>query len=368
LSFSHTQPWATRASLWSFLKAFFKADSFLSIKDFNGEFRKWFWQFLKSSGKADLIAERNFKLGGFSRQVLAGILREEKIDFSYKADGILHFYRSDKLFNQAIIHAKKQRSLGCKLEILSAKECVKKEPTLTKMFDEEILKGGVFYPDDASGDCLAFVRGLEWICKNKLGVEFHYGCEVKNLLNNHQKITGINTNQGVFVGDVYLDCLGSFGNSLLSGIGVETKIHPIRGYSLSIPSDQMFLSPNLSLSDSENKIVYSKLGNVFRAAGTIEVCGLKDGMNRKNIDFLKKVVRESYSDFGDLNNAKEWSGFRPYRPESLPLVGRNGKYGNLFLNVGHGSLGWTMSFATARIVADRILGKVTDEGFGFLGE
>ncbi|MFT6346494.1 MAG: D-amino-acid dehydrogenase, partial [Myxococcota bacterium] len=276
LSFSHTQSWATKSSLWRMFKAFFKSNSFLTVKEFNKEFLKWFWCFLKSSRNAEVIAKNNLRLGILSRQVLAEILKTEKIDFSYKADGILHFYRSEKLFNSAIIEAKKQRSVGCYLVILSAKECVGKEPTLTKMFDEDILKGGIFYPDDASGDCLAFAKGLQWICKNKLGVEFHYGCEVKNLLNNHKKITGINTNQGVFVGDSYLDCLGAFGNSLLSGIGIESKIHPIRGYSLSIPTEPLFLSPNLSLSDPENKIVYSKLGTVFRAAGTIEVCGLKD--------------------------------------------------------------------------------------------
>jgi D-amino-acid dehydrogenase len=368
LSFSHIQPWATKSSLWSLVKAFFKSDSFLSIKDFNKEFLKWFWQFLKSSRQSDLIAERNFKLGIFSRQVLEDILKKEKIDFSYKPDGILHFYRSEKLFNKAIVEAKKQKAMGCDLQILSAQECVKKEPTLTKMFDEKILQGGIFYESDASGDCFAFVKGLEWICKNKLGVEFHYGCEVKNLLNNHKKITGINTNQGVFVGDAYLDCLGAFGNSLLKGIGVEPKIHPIRGYSLSIPTDALFLSPNLSMSDPENRIVYSKLGTVFRVAGTIEVCGLKDPVNQKNIDFLKNCVRKSYSDFGDLTNAKEWSSFRPFRPESLPLVGLDKKYSNLFLNIGHGSLGWTMSFATAKIVANRILSGKVSEDFEFLEE
>ncbi|MES2677917.1 MAG: FAD-dependent oxidoreductase [Pseudomonadota bacterium] len=371
LSFSHCEPWAAKNSLISFLKAAITPNSFLSISDLtNRQFFNWALEFSKNSKaeKSQIIAEKTLKLGAFSRQVLAEILSKEKIDFCYKSGGILHFYRDEKLFNQAIVQAKQQKSLGCNLEILSAQECVKKEPTLTKIFDEQILKGGIFFKDDASGDCLAFIKSLELICKNKLGVKFYYKCEVKNLLTNHKKITGINTTEGVFVGNAYLDCLGAFSNSLLKGIKIDPKIYPLKGYSLSIPTDELFLSPNLALTDPENKVVYSKLGKVFRAAGTVEVCNFKNNFNQKNINFLKDVIRQTYSDYGDLKNAKEWSGFRPYRPECLPLVCRAKKYGNLFLNIGHGSLGWTLSFATCRIISNIILQQDVGDDFGFLEE
>ena len=201
-----------------------------------------------------------------------------------------------------------------------------------------------------------------------MGVKFHYKCEVKNLLTNHKKITGINTNQGVFIGNAYLDCLGAFGNSLLKGIKIDPKIYPLKGYSLSIPTDDLFLSPNLAITDPENKIVYSKLGSVFRAAGTVEACNFKNNFNQKNINFLKNTIRQTYSDFGDLKNAKEWYGFRPYRPDCLPLVCKAKKYGNLFLNIGHGSLGWTLSFATCRIISNIILQQDVGEDFAFLEE
>ena len=371
LSFSHCEPWAAKNSLISFLKAAISPNSFLSISDLtNKQFLQWALEFSKNSKpeKSQIIAQKTLKLGAFSRQVLAEILSKEKIDFCYKPDGVLHFYRDEKLFNQAITQAKTQKTLGCNLEILSAQQCVKKEPTLTKIFDEQILKGGIFFKDDASGDCLAFIKGLEWICKNKLGVKFHYKCEVKNLLTNHKKITGINTNEGVFVANAYLDCLGAFGNSLLKGIKIDPKIYPLKGYSLSIPTDELFLSPNLALTDPESKVVYSKLGSVFRAAGTVEACNFKNNFNQKNINFLKNIIRETYSDFGDLKNAKEWSGFRPYRPECLPLVCKAKKYGNLFLNIGHGSLGWTLSFATCRIISNIILQQDVGDDFAFLEE
>jgi len=371
LSFSHSEPWSAKNSLMSFLKAAIQPNSFLSVSDLtNKEFLRWAWEFSRNSKseKSQDIAEKTLKLGAFSRQVLSEILSRENVDFCYKQDGILHFYRDEKLFNAAIIQAKTQKTLGCNLEILNAAECVKKEPTLTKILDEQVLKGGIFFKDDASGDCLAFIKGLEWICKNKLGVKFHYNTEVRNILTNHKKITGINTNQGVFVGNSYLNCLGAFGNSLLNGIQINSKIYPLKGYSLSIPTDDLFLAPNFALTDSENKIVYSRLGGVFRAAGTVEASGLKNTFNQKNINFLKNTIRNTFSDFGDLKNSKEWSGFRPYRPECLPLVCKVEKYGNLFLNIGHGSLGWTLSFATCRIISNIILQQDSGADFAFLAE
>jgi D-amino-acid dehydrogenase len=201
-----------------------------------------------------------------------------------------------------------------------------------------------------------------------MGVQFIYNTKVKNIFTNHKKITGINTNNGVFVGNNYLYCLGAYGNSLLKGINIDPKIYPLKGYSLSIPTDNLFLSPNISLTDTENKIVYSKLGNTFRAAGSVEVCGLKTNVNNKNIAFLKNTIQNSFSDFGDLNNAKEWSGFRPYHSSCVPLVCGVEKYGNLFLNTGGGSLGWTLSFATSKIVSDIILGQYVNPDFSFLEE
>jgi D-amino-acid dehydrogenase len=375
LSFGHCQPWSARSSFFAFAKSAFwsafRRNSFFSAPDVkNPEFWRFAWQFWQNSApqSSQNLAMQTLKLGIFSHQVLADILNEENIEFSYKKDGILHFYRDEKLFNQAIFETKKQKSWGLNLEVLNAQQCVQKEPTLVKMHDDGSLKGGVFFKDDASGNCSSFIKALEWLCKNKLGVKFHYNAEVKNLLTNHKKITGVNSSAGVFVGNAYLNCLGAFGNALLQGVGVQTKIYPLKGYSLSIPADKLFLAPQLSLTDPENKIVYSRLGSFFRAAGTVEAASLNKNLNPKNINFLKNTVKSSFSDFGDLNNAKEWLGFRPFRPNSQPLVQAVPKYGNLFLNCGHGSLGWTLSFATSRIISNIILQQKVPADFNFLND
>jgi D-amino-acid dehydrogenase len=371
LSYSHVETWAAKASLFSMLKAAILPRSFLSVSDLsNKKFLKWFIEFYKNSSpqQAQENSRRLFRLTSYSKEVLAEILKEEKdLKFDYKNNGILHFYRNQKKLDQAIKEAEFSGSIGVRAQILSAEECIKKEPTLIKIFDEKKLAGGIFYEMDASGNCLLFTKSLAKICQEKYGVVFEYGTEVRNILTNHKKITGINTNKGVFVANKYVYALGAFGDKLLEGINVETKIYPLKGYSLSIAASDEFIAPNLSLTDPENKIVYSRLGNVFRAAGSVEICGLKANKNKKHISFLKNTIRATFSDFGNSNKTSEWLGFRPFRPNSLPLICKVKKYDNLFLNTGHGSLGWTLSAASAQILSGLIVND-KNKKFGFLEE
>lgn len=371
LSYSHVETWAAKTSLISMFKAAILPNSFLSISDFaNRKFLKWLCEFYKNSApqKAQENSRRLFRLSSYSKEILAEILKEEKdLKFDYKNNGILHFYRDQKRFEHAIKDAEFLNSIGAKAQILNAEECVKKEPTLIKIFDEKKLAGGIFYEMDASGNSLLFTRALEKICKEKYGVVFEYGVEIKNIFTNHKKITGVNTSKGVFTANKYVYALGAMGDKLLQGVKVETKIYPLKGYSLSIAASDEFIAPNLALTDSENKIVYSRLGNIFRAAGTIEICGLKPNKNKKHTSFLKSSIRETFSDFGNANEVVDWMGFRPFRPNSLPLVCEVKKYGNLLLNTGHGSLGWTLSAASAKILAGLVADE-KDERFGFLEE
>ncbi len=371
LSYSHVETWAAKTSFSSMLKAAILPNSFLSFSGVtNKRFLKWLCEFYKNSApqKAQENSRRLFRLTSYSKEVLAEILKEEtEIKFDYKNNGILHFYREQKKFEQAIKDAEFCNSIGARAQILNAEECVKKEPTLIKLFDEKKLAGGVFYEMDASGNSMLFTRALEKICQEKYGVIFEYGAEIKNIFTNHKKITGINTGKGVFVANTYVYALGAFGDKLLRGVNIETKIYPLKGYSLSIAASDEFIAPSLALTDTQNKIVYSRLGNTFRAAGTVEICGLKLNQNKKHLSFLRSSIRATFSDFGNANNVVEWSGFRPFRPNSIPLICEVKKYGNLFLNTGHGSLGWTLSAGSGKILAN-LVSNQPDERFDFLKE
>ncbi len=371
LSYSHIEPWASKASIKLLAKAFFLSPSFLTISDFtNRDFLNWSYQFLQNScrQKSHQNSEKLYKLGAYSKKIMEEIIANEPdLEFNYKNAGILHFFRSAKSLEQAIKEAEFAISLGCHIQVLDKNECVKKEPTLSKLADENKLAGGIFYEADASGNAMLFTQSLEKICREKYGVIFEYNTDIKNLFTNYKKITGINTSAGVFVADKYIFALGAAGNKLLKGIGIDPKIYPLKGYSLSIQADEGFLAPNMALTDTKNKIVYSRIGNIFRVAGTVEACGDRPEKNLKHLAFLQAVVRSTFSDFSNLNKASDWCGFRPFRPNSIPLICQIKKYENLIINAGHGSLGWTMAAASGKISSDLVLDK-RNEQFSFLAQ
>ena len=229
------------------------------------------------------------------------------------------------------------------------------------------MVGGILYLDDAVGDSYLFTKSLEEICRKKYNVNFEYDCDIKNIFTNHKKVTGINTSKGVFTADKYIYSLGAYCLKLLNGIGINSKIYPLKGYSLSIPTDEEFLSPMISLTDEENRIVYTRLGNSLRVAGTFEMNGLKIARNQGHVNFLKSTISSTFADFGNLNKAQDWWGFRPFRPNSTPLVCQIKKYGNFYLNSGHGSRGWTLACGSAEIIAD-LVSDINHQEFEFLKE
>lgn len=373
LSYSHIEPWASKKALLSVLKSKVGLVDFIDIsKFFTPEIMCWSLAFAKNARQQhhDKNSQKLFEIALKSRECFLQILEEEGADlkFDYKSEGILHFYRSEKLFKEAVQKAKIHASFGCESEILDAKECVKKEPTLLQLYDQNKLAGGLYYKMDASGNCFLFAQSLAKICRQKYGVTFEYGTKIRNILTNHKIVTGICTNKGVFNADAYISCLGAYGGTILKeSLAIDSKIYPLKGYSLSIPTNNDLIAPNLSLTDPQNKVVYSRIGNIFRAAGTAEICDFKTNKNAKLLGFLKDNIKASFSDFGDLNKAKEWYGFRPFRPNSIPLICQVSKYGNFYINSGHGSLGWTMSAGSAEILSDIVMNRL-DRRFAFLQE
>ena len=362
LSYSHVETWSNT----TFVKAMFKGalfnKSFVKINDYsNVNFYKWIYQFLKNSTPENSlkISKKLFKLASYSKDLMKKIIDDES-DFNngevfdYQQKGSLHFYRSQKSLNSAIIKLERLKNLALNYQILSPEECLAIEPSLHDLNNNKKLAGGIFFREDASGDCHKFVAKLEEICKNKYGVEFIFDCEIKNILTNFKKITGINTSHGVFVADKYVYAMGSSSINLLAGIGVETSIYPIGGYSLTFNNNKLSFS-NIAITDNENKIVYSRLGKSIRVAGFVEMNGFKQTNKSQNINFLYNVVAKTFNIELDKDKIKEWHGTRPFRPNSIPLIGQINQLDNLYLNTGHGSLGWTNCLSSGKISADLIL-------------
>ncbi len=366
LSYSHVTTWASEISFSKFIDAVFNKKNFSSFNSFDSTTISWLYKFYRNSSKS--IARQNslklYSIASFSRDLMTKLLEHEDIEFSYTNKGILHIYRNQKVMDKALKNLNNLEISGIRPIIYSADQVVEHEPNLIKALDAKKLVGGILFSDDALGNAYSFTTSLEDICKQKYGVKFLYNTEVKNLLTNFKKITGINTGNDVFTADAYVYALGYPGDNLLRGIRVNSNIYPIKGYSLSTKCNAEFIAPSQAITDVENKIVYSRLGDIFRVAGIAEFGG-KETINKNHLNYIKDNMIKTFANYGNIETAFEWSGIRPFRPNSLPLVCNVKKYPNLFLNTGHGSLGWTLALGCASILSD-IVDNKNNPQFEFL--
>ena len=281
---------------------------------------------------------------------MAEIRSQTNITFDFLQNGILHFFTDPKLYAGAIAQAQFQARYGCEYALLSPKECLGKEPALAHL--EKELVGGVFHAQDESGDIHRFTQGLAAQLKN---TQFIYNTEVQSLTKENDKIIAVQTNDGVIHGDAFVMALGSYSPRLLNPLGIKTHIYPMKGYSISVPVNGK-RAPQVSVTDQGSKIVYSRLGNILRAAGTAEFAGHDDGIMPKRIAHLKSEMQRVFGDCGDFDQATDWACLRPQTPAGTPTLGKT-PFKNLFLNTGHGTLGWTLAAGSAKVVADVIEGK-----------
>lgn len=398
LSYSHIEPWAH--SYQNIVKSNLKISAFNFLSNFcDPKFNKWFISFVKNHSFENVykISENIFKLTSYSKIYTEKLLASEDMqeydlnDLNYQKTGILHFFKDKNEFNNELEILNKFKKFGLKYDVLSKQECIGLEPNLVKLFDNDKLVGGVYYKDDSVVNTNKFTKVIEKICRNKYNVKFEYNCKIENIFTNRQKITGVKTDKEVFVADKYVYCLSFMGENLLNGLGLKTDIYPVKGYSLSIPVNNCRVdncakeidlktkdeknitqvnfssAPEIAMFDRQHRVVYSRIGDTFRAAGMAEIGGIRNKLNRGYINELKTIVKSSFSNYGNIDEVKEWYGNRPFRANSIPLICKVKKYENFILNAGHGSLGLTLSNASAKIVSD-IVNDIYDEKFNFLSD
>ena len=246
LSFAHVENWSSSLSLMSLVKRLILKQSNISISNLKDKnFISWLLSLLSNScGKKSYKNSRNlYRISTLSRELFGKIIAEENIEFNFNNSGILHFFRTEKELSKAINHAKNLDLLDKEVIILNPNQCLEKEPTLQKLHQDNKLAGGLFYKNDACGDCAKFVENLTKICQKKYNVKFEFNTKVKNILTNYKKITGINTSKQVFTADHYVYALGFYGMNLLKGIKIDPKIYPAKGHSVSFQQDSSHNTP-----------------------------------------------------------------------------------------------------------------------------
>ncbi|MEO8145492.1 MAG: D-amino acid dehydrogenase [Betaproteobacteria bacterium] len=361
ISVSHAEPWANPGAPLKVLKWLAREDAPLLFR-LRADYRQWLWglQFLIEClpARARHNTAALVKLGMYSRASLQELRRETGIHYDELTRGILHLYTDPEEFEACKAPAGLMRAMGMDRQLKTPEECAAIEPALASC--KHLLAGGTYSDSDESGDAHKFTTELAGLGAQR-GVLFDFGVELKRISAAGQEITGIEIlrkdgRPETIRADAYVLALGSYSPLFASTLGISLAIYPAKGYSVTMPVKDPKAAWSVSLTDDEHKLVYSRLGDRLRVAGTAELTGYNLDINTVRCEAIVKRTMDLFPDAGDPAKAQFWTGLRPSTPSNIPYIGRT-KYPNLFLNTGHGTLGWTHACGSGRIVADLISGR-----------
>ncbi len=360
ISPGYSSPWAAPGVPLKAIKWMMQDLAPLRVKpSLDPVFLKWMFQMLRncSQDAYRINKSRMLRVAEYSRDCLNEITADNAIDYDRRSGGTLQVFRSDKQVGAAQADIAILEECGVRYESLSQAECVTAEPALAHV--KEKIVGGLRLPGDATGDCFKFTQGLAAVCES-LGVVFKYNTEIASLQHTAGNITGVKLNNGeLMTADRYVVALGSYSPMLLNPLGIKSPIYPVKGYSLTLPIIDESRAPVSTVMDETYKVAVTRFDDRIRVGGTAELTGYDLSLKpdrRKNADF---VVTDLFNGGGDLEKAEFWTGLRPMTPDGTPMLGAT-QYGNLFLNTGHGTLGWTMAAGSARYVCDVMTGRTPD--------
>ena len=371
ISVSHAEPWANPSAPLKLLRWLGREDAPLLFR-LRADPDQWKWglQFLRECTAArsrhNMIQILN--LGTYSRSSLQELRAETGIRYDHLQRGILHFYTSQKEFDAALEPARIMREMGCERQVIDRDEVVRIEPALAQIAPR--LAGATYTSADESGDVHLFTTRLAELCAQR-GVSFRYGVRVQALRTEGGAMTGVEIagetgGYETVTGDAYVLALGSFSPQLARQAGVPLSIYPAKGYSATLPVLDPALAPEVSLTDDEYKLVFSRLGDRLRVAGTAELNGYGLALNPVRCEALVKRTLDIFPGMSRPELAQYWAGLRPATPGNVPYIGAS-KVRGLYLNTGHGTLGWTHGCGSGRAVAEIIDGRQPEVDFAFTG-
>lgn len=318
---------------------------------------RWMWQMLMQCTPARYATnkERMMRLADHSRQCLAALRQETGINYEHRQQGTLQLLRSQKQLDAAAQDIAVLQQLDVPFELLDREGCIRAEPGLASSAEKFV--GGLRLPEDETGDCHLFTKALEARCR-ELGVSFRYGCSVDELMRRGNTIAGVkvtdqNGTRQTLCADNYVLALGSYSPELLRPLGISLPVYPVKGYSLTMPIKNYDLAPSSTIMDETYKVAITRFDERIRVGGMAELAGHNLRLRNKPLATLRMVVNDLFPGGGDMQDISYWSGLRPMTPDGTPVVGATG-ISNLYLNTGHGTLGWTMSCGSAQVLADVI--------------
>lgn len=355
ISVSFAEPWAQLGTLRKALGWLLKKDAPLLIHP-QWHWQQWRWVLGFLLQCSPVFYKHNVQnlvqLALYSRTLLRQITSKHDLQYQAIQQGIMQFYRSHEAFDRAKYSTDLMRRYGCDRNVISAQEAINIEPCLSHVNN---LVGATYTPKDGSGDAHVFCLELEKVCR-EMGVEFQLNSRIESLhqerglvqvqLQNDQR-------RDVITAPHIVMCCGCDSVPLLKPLNVNLNLYPVKGYSVTINMEHPYKANTISLTDEANKIVYSRLGGKLRVAGTAELAGYDLSLNEERCKNLVEKAQRLLPGIGGFKDAQYWCGLRPMTPSNLPYIGAT-RYPNLWLNTGHGSLGWTLGCGSGRALADLI--------------
>ncbi|WP_260293810.1 D-amino acid dehydrogenase [Sedimenticola hydrogenitrophicus] len=299
---------------------------------------------------------RMVRLAEYSRDAIRQLRAETGIQYDERSRGTLQMFRNQKQLDAAQTDMAILDRYGVPYELLDREGCLAVEPGLVHV--KEKVAGGLRLVNDETGDCFLFTQRLAREAE-RLGVEFRMGVNIRRLLMEQGNISGVETDAGTFTGDNYVMALGSYSPLLLKAVGIKVPIYPVKGYSITLPIVDAEAAPVSTLMDETHKVAITRLGERIRVAGTAELAGYDLGLDERRGETVKFVVSDLFPRGGDLSRTEFWCGLRPMTPDGTPCVGAT-RVPNLYLNTGHGTLGWTMACGSGRLLNDLISHKIPE--------
>lgn len=371
ISVSHAEPWAAPGVPLKALKWLGQPDAPLLYRiRADPDLWRWSLRFLRECTQDRwLVNTKNLiSLGLYSRAALQDLRLALPLEYEQSINGIMHVYTDTNIFEAAKAHASTMESFGIDRQVLTAQEAFELEPALASLRTR--IEGATYTRSDEHGDALMFTRQLAEHCK-AAGVKFHYNVKLSKSKHDGKSIAGITAHDNLgsplhISADAYVIALGAYSKKFAYNLGVDCPIYPAKGYSATYDIEDPSRIPRMSITDEERKIVFSKMGNRLRVAGTAEFNGFNTDWNAARCRALDRATEDWFPESVDLQSVRYWAGLRPATPNNTPMIGLAQPYDNLYWNTGHGTLGWTHSCGSAKGLAQIMSGANPDCDFSWL--
>ncbi len=358
VSFGYCSPWAAPGIPRKALKWIFMEHAPLILRPkLDRAMLSWMFKMLSNctSERYAINKSRMLRLSDYSRICLADVRDETGIDYDARMQGTLQLFRTQQQLDASVKDVKALAADGIPYEVLDPEGCIRVEPALAHV--REKIVGGLLTPKDETGDCFKFTNLLAAKAE-ALGVRFAYGTTIKRLDVEGGKVRGVVTDRETLRGDAVVVALGSYSPLVVKDHGIDLPVYPVKGYSLTIPIKDASRAPESTIMDETYKIAITRLGDRIRVGGMAEISGYTNDLGAPRRRTLEHSVTDLFPG-GDITKASFWSGLRPMTPDGTPVIGAT-KISGLYLNTGHGTLGWTMSCGSARVISDLVSGKTPD--------